>query len=46
MRLAIPKANPGYYLTAALAITLPFNLTLGIPLYYAFAKLLHNGGLG
>lgn len=33
----IPKANPGYYLTAALVITFPFNLTLGLPIYYQAA---------
>jgi hypothetical protein len=35
MRLAAPKANPGIYLTMALAITFPVNITLGFPLYYA-----------
>lgn len=34
VRLALPEANPTYYLTAALAITFPFNLIAGIPLYY------------
>lgn len=37
VRVALPEANPSYYLTAALAITFPFNLTLGIPLYATFA---------
>jgi hypothetical protein len=37
IRLALPQANPAYYLTAALAITFPFNLTVGIPLYYALS---------
>lgn len=37
VRIALPDANPGYYLTAALAITFPFNLVIGIPLYYEFA---------
>jgi uncharacterized protein len=40
VRLSLPQANPSYYLTASLAITFPFNLTLGIPLYFAFAKYL------
>jgi hypothetical protein len=34
VRLNLPEANPSYYLTLALAITFPFNLLLGIPLYY------------
>jgi uncharacterized protein len=39
VRLALPDANPGYYLTAAIAITFPWNLTVGIPLYYEMAQL-------
>jgi len=38
VRLALPEANPGYYLTASLGITFPFNLILGIPLYLAIAE--------
>ena len=37
VRIALPEANPTLYLTAALAITFPFNLTLGIPLFFAAA---------
>ncbi len=33
MKIAAPKANPGLYIPMALAITFPFNITLGIPLY-------------
>ncbi len=33
MRLALPEANPTFSLTAALGITFPFNVILGIPLY-------------
>ncbi len=40
VRLALPEANPTLSLTAALAITFPFNLTVGIPLCDAFARLL------
>jgi hypothetical protein len=38
VRIALPQANPTYYLTAALGITFPFNLTLGIPLYFLVAQ--------
>ncbi len=38
MRLALPEANPTYYLTAALGITFPFNITFGLPLYLAVAQ--------
>jgi len=37
VRMALPEANPSYYLTAAVGITFPFNLALGIPLYYSVA---------
>ncbi len=33
-RYAIPEANPSLYLTMALAVTFPFNLVVGIPLYF------------
>jgi len=34
MRLALPQAKSGIYLSLALGVTFPFNLTLGMPLYY------------
>lgn len=34
VRISLPTANPALYLTSALVITFPFNLTFGIPLYY------------
>lgn len=37
VRIALPKANPSYYLTASLGITFPFNITIGIPIYYIIA---------
>lgn len=37
MRLAAPQADPGVFVTASLAITFPFNLTLGIAVYTAAA---------
>jgi hypothetical protein len=38
MRLAVPNADPGVFVTASLAITFPFNLTIGIALYTAAAQ--------
>jgi uncharacterized protein len=38
MRVAVPQANPSIYLTLALAVTFPFNLVLGIPLYLTVAQ--------
>ncbi|MCO8144766.1 sodium-dependent bicarbonate transport family permease [Rhodovulum tesquicola] len=43
MRVALPDANPSIYLTLSLGITFPFNLTLGIPLYLAAARLATGG---
>lgn len=40
MRLSVPQANPGIYLPLSLAITFPFNISLGIPLYYFFINTL------
>ena len=44
VRIALPEANPSLYLTASLAVTFPFNLTIGIPLYYQLSQWV--GGLG
>lgn len=38
MRLAAPKADPGLYIPMALGVTFPFNITVGMPLYYAVVK--------
>jgi hypothetical protein len=38
VRVALPQASPVLYLTASLAITFPFNIVAGIPLYFAFAR--------
>lgn len=35
MKLAAPKADPGLYIPMALGVTFPFNITIGMPLYYA-----------
>lgn len=42
VRMTLPEANPTFYLTASLAITFPFNLIFGIPLYFKIASLLHG----
>ncbi len=38
MKLAAPKANPSLYVPMALAVTFPFNITLGMPLYMQIAS--------
>ena len=42
MRLAVPKANPAISLTMSLAITFPFNVIIGIPLYLAVTRWLYG----
>lgn len=37
VKMALPEANPGLYLTTSISITLPFNIIIGIPLYFALA---------
>ncbi len=38
VRLTLPEANPTLSITAALAITFPFNIAVGIPIYFEMAK--------
>ena len=40
VRMTLPEANPTLYLTSALAITFPFNLLAGIPIYYQMSRML------
>ena len=40
MRIAVPEANPALSIGAALGVTFPFNVTLGIPLYLRLADAL------
>ncbi len=42
VRVALPQANPAYYLTLALGITFPFNLAFGIPLFLYLAELMRR----
>ncbi len=35
MKLAAPKADPGLFIPMAIGVTFPFNITIGMPLYYA-----------
>jgi hypothetical protein len=34
MRIAVPEANPALSIGASLVVTFPFNILVGIPLYY------------
>ncbi|NJD30503.1 MAG: sodium-dependent bicarbonate transport family permease [Gammaproteobacteria bacterium] len=42
IRTAVPEANPALSLTASLAVTFPFNIIFGIPLYQQLAVSLHG----
>lgn len=39
MKLAEPRADAGIYIPMALGITFPFNITIGMPIYYAFIQM-------
>lgn len=41
VQIALPSARLGYCLTASLALTFPFNMIIGIPLYYRLATWFH-----
>jgi uncharacterized protein len=40
MRLALPQADPGLYLSMSLGVTFPFNILVGIPLFAWAARML------
>lgn len=42
VRLALPEANPSYYLTCSIGITFPFNIAVGLPLFVAMATWLYG----
>lgn len=39
MRLAAPKSDPGLYIPMALGVTFPFNITIGMPLYFLIVNM-------
>jgi hypothetical protein len=41
IRISLPEANPTLYLTSSLAITFPFNIAIGIPIYLEMARALN-----
>jgi len=42
MRISVPEANPTLSLTASLGITFPFNVIVGIPLYWWLSNYIHQ----
>lgn len=41
IRISVPEANPTLSLAASLGVTFPFNVLVGVPLYYALASKAH-----
>lgn len=39
MRISVPEANPSIYVPMSLALTFPFNIAIGLPLYYYLVML-------
>ncbi|MHA7142410.1 sodium-dependent bicarbonate transport family permease [Arthrobacter sp. Sr33] len=46
MRISVPEANPTLSLAASLGITFPFNVLIGIPIYYTMAAWAHTALAG
>lgn len=44
MRIAVPEANPALSIGAALGVTFPFNIFVGVPLYFWMAEWLYSMG--
>ncbi|MBS0002162.1 MAG: sodium-dependent bicarbonate transport family permease [Thioalkalivibrio sp.] len=44
MRIAVPQANPALSIGASLGITFPFNIFVGIPIYFWMSKFIHSIG--
>jgi uncharacterized protein len=41
MRVALPHANLGLAIAPVIAVTFPFNVVIGIPMYYRFVSALN-----
>ncbi len=44
MRIAVPQANPALSIGASLGITFPFNIFVGIPIYFWMSQFIHSLG--
>ncbi|MFO8155146.1 MAG: sodium-dependent bicarbonate transport family permease, partial [Thiohalospira sp.] len=44
MRIAVPEANPALSIGASLGVTFPFNIFIGVPLYFWMAEQLYAMG--
>lgn len=41
LKTSVPQASPSIYLGLALGVTFPFNLIVGIPIYFELARWIH-----
>ena len=46
VRIALPQANPAFYLGSALGVTFPFNLSVSIPYCFALANWMAANWMG
>lgn len=42
MRIAVPKADPAVSIGLSLGVTFPFNIFVGVPIYWEMAKWMHG----
>lgn len=42
MRIAVPSADPAMSIGLSLGITFPFNIFVGVPIYWEMAKFFHG----
>jgi len=42
MRIAIPEANPALSIGASLGVTFPFNVLVGVPLYFEMTRIFYR----
>lgn len=42
MRIAVPEADPAVSIGVSLGVTFPFNIFIGIPIYWWMAKMFHG----
>jgi hypothetical protein len=45
VKIALPNANPGIYLVTSISITLPFNIAIGIPMFFWLSEIFIAGNM-
>lgn len=44
LRMSLPEANPSLYVPLSLGITFPFNVVIGIPIYWSVIQFVQSAG--